>query len=248
MDGELQFKKRMTELSERCFERGVYTFGEFLNPTEIAYAESLKLPVRPRFYGGAEFCERKIICFGSKEELGYEQDFPVSIIKVSPTSPKFARALTHRDFLGSLLGLGIERSKVGDIFTDGKTAYIALFDGLAEFVTENLVKAGPNPVRAEACDGVPESFAPKKEERTVNVSSLRLDGIICRLYNLPRESGAELFKEERVLVNGRACLSCGYSPKEGETVSVRGFGKFVFLGESGVSARGRLFVKIEVYI
>ena len=74
-------------------------------------------------FGGAAGAERVMIRFGDEESLGYEQPFPIAIIKAEPVSPKFAEKLTHRDFLGAILNLGIERSTVGDIIVRESTAY-----------------------------------------------------------------------------------------------------------------------------
>ena len=237
--------KRAEELARRAFGRGVYTYGDFLSPSEQAEVNSAR-PVAPaEFYGGAPFCERKMAAYG---DFGFEKDYPLEVVEIKPRSDKFFREVTHRDFLGAILGLGIERCKVGDIFTDGKTAYAVISEKLARFVAENLLKVGANAVYCSVCGGVPEDFAPKKETRKLNVSSLRIDSLICRLFNLPREAGAEAVTLGKVNVNGRECVTPSFSPKEGDAISVRGHGKFIYKGESGVSSKGRLFVTVEVYV
>ncbi|MBP5308644.1 MAG: hypothetical protein J6Z34_05885 [Clostridia bacterium] len=242
---EKRFIDRINELALRAFERGVYVYSDFLNPTEEAEVKAAVFPVPVTFYGGAVFCERKMAAFG---DFGYEKNFPLSVLEITPKSEKFFKPVTHRDFLGALLGLGIERGKVGDIFTDGKTAYAVISDKLGQFVSDNLKKVGPNDVACTLCDAVPERFGPKKEERKINVSSPRIDAVICRVFNLPREAGAGLVSLGKVTVNGRECASPSYTPKEGDVISVRGAGKLIYRGECGVSSKGRLFVSVEVYV
>ena len=91
-----ELKKRLTELAGRAAERGYYIYTDFLSPTGIAVAEGLRLPVPITAFGGAEFCERRIIRFG---DFGYEEEFPLRIIKISPASERFFKAVTHRDIL-----------------------------------------------------------------------------------------------------------------------------------------------------
>ena len=237
-----EFINRITELANRAYLRGIVTHSDFLSPSEAEEVRCAKLPVPCEFFGGAEFCERKIAAFG--DSCGA---YPLAVLKIVPKSEKFSKPLTHRDFLGAFLGLGIERCKTGDIFTNGKTAYAVVSDKLVQFVTENLVKVGPNAVTCSVCGGVLEEFAPKKEERKINVSSPRIDSVICRLYDLPRDTGAEAVALGKVAVNGRECTAPSYSPKEGDVISVRGYGKFIYKGECGVSAKGRLFIAVEVY-
>ena len=112
---EKRFIDRINELALRAFERGVYVYSDFLNPTEEAEVNAAGCPVPVTFYGGSVFCERKMAAFG---DFGYEKNFPLSVLEITPKSEKFFKPVTHRDFLGALLGLGIERGKVGDIFTD----------------------------------------------------------------------------------------------------------------------------------
>ncbi len=242
------FSKRIEELAARAFSRGVFTYSEFLSPSNIARVKDMRLPVSVCFYGGGDFCERKVARFGNPDAIGYEEDFPVRIVKIEPTSKKFAKPLSHRDFLGAVIGLGIERDKVGDIFTDGMTAYVAVNDKLAAYITQNLQKAGANTVVGSIADNIPQGFEPKISEVSVTVSSLRLDAIICRLYNLSREQGLELFKEGKVSVDGKLCENASHLPKGEQIISVRGYGKFCFKGETGTSKKGKLYVLLNVYV
>ena len=90
--------------------------------------------------GGYQDAERVMLRFGGEELMGYEEEFPISCLKVSPVSAKFADVLTHRDYLGALMNLGIERDRLGDILIAGNEAFIFCTSSMADFITENLVK------------------------------------------------------------------------------------------------------------
>ena len=121
-DTEL-IKKRLSELADRSYSKGQFTFTQFLNMAELSvYYEIGKTLnyAKPSVYGGYEGAERAVVRFGNPEELGYEEAFPIDLLEISPVAEKFADDLTHRDFLGALMNLGIERELLGDIIVTGK--------------------------------------------------------------------------------------------------------------------------------
>ena len=106
MENELELtKKRLTELSRRAFERGIQTSSDFLSPGEQAEAVRLRLPEPAVFEGGYPEAERRVAVFGGGEA-------PVICLEIAPTAPKFAGELTHRDYLGSLMALGLRRGRL----------------------------------------------------------------------------------------------------------------------------------------
>ena len=110
-----QLQKRFLELAERAYQNGTYVFTPFLGIQEqsVFYKMEKMLPPVPwEAFGGMKGCERRMVRFGSEGLCGYEQPFPIACIAVRPRSAQFAEPLTHRDFLGALMGLGIERDKM----------------------------------------------------------------------------------------------------------------------------------------
>ena len=117
---EQQLKNRIKDLADKSFRQNVYTFTGFLGLSEqdlfwkmiqkgeLSYAAH-------KLFGGYEEAERVIVRFGAEDDLGYEEDFPIVCVHIKPLIVKFADALSHRDFLGALMNLGIERSTLGDI-------------------------------------------------------------------------------------------------------------------------------------
>ncbi|MBO4415538.1 MAG: hypothetical protein J5824_06100, partial [Lachnospiraceae bacterium] len=199
-------------------------------------------------------CERCMIRFGDFEDEDESDSkdlcpgFPIKTIKISPVQAKFADDLTHRDFLGAVLGLGIEREKTGDIIISDNTAYFFVHRDIAQFIVDSLEYVRHTHVRAEICDELPEAVKPQLEKRQVIVSSNRIDAVISKLYNLSREQSLKLVSEGRVFVNGAEITSNSRALKEDDVVSVRGFGKWIFRGESGKTRKDRLYVEVEVYV
>lgn len=94
-------KRRVLDLANRCYQQNIYTFSGFLNAAEVSdvYSMERELDFIPwKLFGGTEGCERQMLRFGSEETLGYEEEFPISCVVIRPSAPKFAEALSHRDF------------------------------------------------------------------------------------------------------------------------------------------------------
>ena len=248
-DKEL-LKKRFTELANRAYNSGIFTFTSFLGLAEQSAFSEIKRElgsIRYTAFGGAAGCERVIIRFGSEDELGYEMPFPISVIKAEPASPKYADKLTHRDFLGSILNLGIERETLGDIVIINNTGYIFALEGIAPYITENLVRVKHTDMHAEIVEKIPDGELFKTERRTVQVSSERLDAIVARVFSLSRDEAASLFKKRLVFASGKQIDSSSYTPKADEVISVRGSGRFIYRGFISNTRKGKMNVEIDVY-
>lgn len=243
------FENRINELYNRSLNRGIFVFTDFLSPSK---AEEVKRLVGNgnaalSFFGGCDFAERVIARFGDTEELGYEEEFPIKLIKITVSSGKFSAPITHRDVLGATLNLGIERSKIGDVFVKGGEAYVFVAESVAGLIASELKTVSRNPVTVCFADSLPDDFRPTTEEREISVSSNRADAIISRVYNLSRDESSTLFGKGMVAINGKVTEKGEKTLKPGDVVTARGYGKFVFVGESGLSKKGKLYVKITIY-
>ena len=113
-----QLKNRFHDLADKAYQQGIFTFTGFLGLSEqdIFWREEAALKYAGFcMSGGCEGSDRVVVRFGNAEELGYEIPFPIVCIHIEPLTVKFAEQLSHRDFLGALMNLGIERSTLGDI-------------------------------------------------------------------------------------------------------------------------------------
>ena len=239
--------KRYTELAERARRTYSYTYTGFHSPSGAALAYRAADEREIRMWGGTEGCERVVIRFGREDDLGYDEEFPIRIIHIEPKSGQFADKLSHRDFLGAILNLGIERDRVGDILIHENTAYVFILDDIADYVRDMLENVKHTAVRCTDVDEIPEEAGPKLIREEISVASLRLDAVIAKLFHLSRTDSKELFDREKVFVNGRVCRNAEYAPKEGDSVSVRGFGKFDNKGELRTTKKGSLVLEVDRY-
>lgn len=249
-DTEL-IKKRFIELARKSYNAGIFTFTDFLGLAEqSAFGEIKKELPRVPFeaFGGAEGAERVIIRFGSEEELGYSLPYPISVVKIQPISPKFADRLSHRDFLGAILNLGIERDTLGDIVIMDNVGYIFALENMAKYIADSIIRVKHTDVCATVVTELPDGELYRTERRIVQISGERLDAVIAKLFSLSREDAQLLFKKRLVFADGRQIDSASYVPKENERISVRGHGRFVYIGHQSTSRKGKLNVGVELYI
>ena len=246
-DEENMLKKRFIELAERAFSKNIYTFTEFLSPAEQSVLKSCVHGIPYNFDGGFENSEKAIAVFGSEELCGYEESAPISFIKIEPCSMKFSGELAHRDFLGSVMSLGIRRSTLGDIIVKNNVAYAPCLESIADYLCENLIKIKHTNVRCSKVEHIPEDALPQPVESEFVVASERLDSVVSSIYKLSRSESKGLCEHEKVLVGGIPVLNASYTPKEGDIISVRGHGKFIYCGIKLETKKGRLRCTAKIY-
>lgn len=245
-----QLKNRFRDLAERSYTQGIYTFTGFLGLGEQDIFWQQERELRHAGYaleGGCQDADRVVVRFGSEAELGYQTPFPIVCIHIRPIQQKFADDLSHRDFLGALMNLGIDRGTLGDIKVGDREAYLFCLDSVAEFICDNLTQVRHTHVQCTLTEDFED--IPQEEPETVNiqVQSLRIDAVLSKVYNVSREKSMELFRAGRVYVNGRLCENNSRLLKMGETVNARGFGKFSLIGEPRETRKGKLAVEAAVY-
>lgn len=251
MDKEqIQLQNRFRELADKSYTQNIYTFTGFLSLAEQdVFLQMSKEAghVSYQLFGGEKLCERKMLRFGCPEELGYEEEFPIACIHIQPLLKKFADELSHRDFLGALMNLGIERSTLGDIFVTDKEAYLFCQEGMTEFICEKLDKVRHTNVRCRLVKGAQELLVQEPEPVELTASSERADGVIAKLYRLSREKSQSLFAEKKVYIDGRLTENLSRSLKAGELVTVRGFGRFLYEGVKYETKKGKLCIRAKLY-
>ena len=249
-EGEL-LRKRFTELAVKSYNAGIFTFTDFLGLAEQSEFDAVKGKISGYSYtlfGGAVGAERVMIRFGSEEELGYEVPFPISTLKVAPKDKKFSEKLTHRDFLGAILNLGIERDCLGDIVIRESEAFVFCKESVAEYIRAELFRVRHTEVVVSLCEELPEGELYKTEAKRIQVSGERLDAVIARAFSLSREDAQNLFAKRLVFATGRQIDSVSYKPKTDEVISVRGYGRFIYRGYETLSKKGKLNVALDMYV
>ncbi len=251
MDEAELLTKRFAELAQESYGRGRFTFSDFLSLAEqdLFYRGERELSYAfPRLFGGVEGCERKMLRFGDRESLGYEEEFPIVCLKLAPLAPKFADELTHRDVLGALMNLGIKRSMLGDIVVRAKEAFVFCHEKIAPFLLENLKKAKHTDLRVCLCEDLPEGALFCTREKTVQCASARVDLVIAKCYELSRGEAQALIEGGKLFIGGKNCTDVSRPCGEGEVFSLRGYGKFIFRGTSSLSRKGKLNLLLEEYV
>lgn len=245
---ERLLKKRISELAGYCYQRDIRSYTDFLTLNEQTIFHSMKHmlpPVTWLMAGGYEAAERKVVCFLPSYE-DETADLPISILEAVPASPRFAKQLTHRDYLGAVMNLGITRSAVGDILMNGNGCFIFCLDKMAAFLAEELTMVGHTPVLCRPVKQA-ETFAPVFEKVGGSVASPRLDSVLALVFKTSRSKALPYIEGEKVFIDGRLCISPGRQLKGGEIISVRGLGKFRYTGVENETKKGRLFISAERY-
>ena len=258
-------KARIRDLDRTAWERDVTKHTGFLTASEqadfLTWEKELVHPDR-FFSGGWTEAERRMLIWPASYEMMSAENDPaaketaqtvlsgqlIACVKASPVNAKFSDDLSHRDFLGALMNLGIERDQIGDILIRENTAYIFCGAALAGVITDELARVKHTEIRTEKVPLSECDIRPELAEMRVNVASERLDAILSAVFKLPRSKAAEAVDGEKVFVDGRIAAGCGHRLKEGAKVSVRGLGKFIYDGIENESRKGRLFVKIRKYL
>ncbi len=256
---ELIFRKHMEELAKSAYFKNLCVYTDFLNLNEQSILKSMERqlsPVAYSLYGGCIGAERVMACFHGDLESScckelpaddYCAGYPICCVQIVPAHSRFAEALSHRDYLGAILNLGIDRCKTGDIILKDDAAYFFCDTLIASFICDTLERIRHTAVRVSISEE--EQIQERSfEELHASVASLRLDAVISAAFHTSRSSLSNLAPCGRVFVNGRETLSNSYMLKPGDTVSVRGYGKFILKEQGNLTKKGKTNITIEKFI
>lgn len=244
---EYILSKRLLELANNTYQRNIPTFSDFLNLNEqdiFNQTLSKMPPICIKTMGGYYLAERKVIGFYPGES--FCKSNPIVCLKISPLNRKFSEELTHRDYLGGLIHLGIDRSVLGDIVVAEDGAYLFCLEKISPFIIQELTRIKHTAVAA-AETVFDETVSLHTEEITGFLASLRIDAMLSLVTGMSRSKAVSYIEEAKVFVNGKLVTSNGFTIKEDDIISVRGVGKFQYKGTSGTSKKGRFFVTIRKY-
>lgn len=202
------------------------------------------------FWGGYEDAERKLCVFLPDwldgEGFQSSEDCPLTALTLS--APQDA-ALTHRDYLGSILGLGINREKVGDLLVGEGVCQVLLLREVEKILLTQLDQVGRTRVKIAPCP-LDRLSPPEKNIRTIRdtVATLRLDAVAASGFSTSRSKMAALISSKKLTVNGRECDKPDRAVEEGDVLACRGLGKCVLKEVAGQSKKGRTMILIERYL
>ena len=249
----LLFQKRIRELTGRAARTGVSQFTDFLNLYEQNLLHDTlqrDFGIAWKTFGGYEQAERQMAAF-LPDAFSYgeeEPDYPIACLRIRPKNRRFAEELTHRDILGALMNLGIERCKTGDIPVLEEEASLFCHASLADLICRELVRIRKTSVVCTPCGKADFIYTPRTKTISGSISSLRLDALLSVAFQSSRSSLLALIQEGKVFVNGKLITSNAFIPKEGDLVSVRGLGRFRYLGLGGQTKKGRMVALTERFL
>ena len=240
---------RVLDKWEQCRERNVPTATAFLSPAEQSAAESLLRAAGGaegwRFFGGFSAAERRKLLFAPDWLPTEELPAHAGIVCVECRFYA-ADALTHRDFLGSLMGLGLAREKLGDILVGEGCAQILAEESVEEFLLREFTSAGRTRLTVCACP-LETLRAPEARSRELRdtVMSLRLDSVTASGFSVSRSRAAELISAGRVELNWRPCDKPDRAVAQGDTITCRGLGRCEVAQVGGQSRKGRICIVLR---
>lgn len=208
------------------------------------------------YYGGYSEAERKIAVFIPKfynvsedelyDFLKENSENPLSALKI--TKDKFA-TVSHRDYLGAIMGLGIKREMLGDIVVSDEGCTLFCLNSISDYICSNLKQAGRGQLTVTHCD-IDELILNEIKTETVfvSVASMRLDCLVAACFRLSRNSAVSFITQGLVYVNSEQILKTDYTLKQGDKLVLRGKGKTVIEEIIGESKKGRLHINIKRYI
>lgn len=242
------FAARVSDAVRQADRKMVPKFTMFLDERQIALAQ---MQLRREhcsnymFFGGYEGAQRQMLGVFPDYREPDAGLFPIAGLAVSFRKEE---RLTHRDFLGSFMALGVKREVVGDILVEEGQAVVCLYEKQFDYFTDNLKtvgRAGVSPGRADL-KGL--SYQPSFRQITGTVASLRLDSIVSLALGTSREKAAEKIRAGLVTLNHFISDSVSAGVQPGDVFSVKGSGKYLLSDDIRETKKGRLFLTVNQYI
>lgn len=238
-----------------CEESSVITHTDFLDlkaQSDVSTELNKMKNARCIFYGGYDMAERKAVIFLPfyvNDFFDYTKDSPELCPYVMLRAEKDSfSSLSHRDYLGALMGLGIKRQKIGDIITDEKGCYFFADRQIKDYLCQNFTSAGRGTLRTyEIHDNTELKISLNTQEKTCFVKSLRLDAVISAVFSLARSKASGFIEKGLVFVDDRQITKPDCKLKEGDKLVLRGAGKAIIRDESSNSKRGRTVLIVDVF-
>lgn len=247
---EEELLRRAQDLAERCERTATVTGTGFLTPAQqYALQAWARRGTENAFLllGGSDSAERKAGFFLPYWQSAEAFD-PEEVLKAVRITAPFGKP-GHRDYLGSILGLGIRREWIGDIFLEDNTAYVVCLPSVQRVLLEQLDHVGRCGVKTAA---VPLTGIPQQERKvkamSFTVQSLRLDAVVGGMFRLSRTQAAEKIRMGLVSLNYEECLRTDAAVKAGDIISLRGGGKGCVADVGGTSKKGRQFLQCEIWL
>lgn len=248
---EKGFVDRAWEWVVRAAERHETKRTDFLDPRQahILLALANREPdVQVRLDGGSPQAERRRALIGPDYAPLDDEDIGIAVLDISSDDKRIAE-LDHGDYLGALLGLGIKRDKIGDLNVGEYGCHALIAEDIGGFLLGHMKQAHRVDVRTSLLPlSALRASAAELREETISVASLRLDGVASDVFRLSRAKIMEPIRAGRCRVNWKPEENPAAALRAGDTVSIKGFGRFRVLEVEGISKSGRIRVRIGKFV
>lgn len=261
MDKEdIIFRKRMEDLASMAYRNYYYEASDFLNEREQSIVKNMAdsgafAGVQVLYDGGYEHATRQVVIFTNEDGLVPVNDYPITALEIRPKAVRFADVLTHRDVLGALMHLGINRNQIGDILMNPndsdskKLSSVILFckTGLYKYIQEELQQIRKTMVTVKEIALQDIHYVPSFIEMNVVVSSLRIDAVFSTVLKCSRNTFKTMVQSGNIYLNHRELYSGSTILKNDDVISIRGYGKYRFTKCIRETRKSRLLVSVEKY-
>lgn len=246
-----KFNKEDKELAIKIYNnimvscnKDITMFSKFFLPPNIWNAlkdENLNVSIPIDSDGAFDDGDRRMLSFNNI----YDIEYPYKCLQIKNMS-KFS-TLLHRDYLGALMSLGIEREKIGDLRVEYQSAYVPVYEDLADYIIASLKEVKNSPVEIKV---IPKSKLPKSntEEIIINISSQRIDNYVSKLANVSRSKALELIQSGKVLVDYSKSKDKSQEITVNQTITISGVGKFITGEIVGYTKSRKSKVSIKKYL
>ncbi len=222
----------------------------FLSPRELEMAKYLfGEPEGLHAFGGYGEAERKMLVYLPEyleESALYEEDSPCICLRATFYQ---GDTLSHRDFLGALMGAGIGRETVGDICVGKSSCDFFVTAEIAPYILQNFLSAGRTKLSLQQIP-LAEAQIPEPEVKEIKdtMASLRLDSVISSGFRIGRSLAAQYVGAGKAAIDGLPCEKPDKAVAEGMKISVRGLGKIKLVSVNGRTKKDRISVTIHRYV
>ena len=229
-----------------CYSEETAQYSNFLTMEEISAADHLlrNSGLYYRFWGGYEAAERKITIISLDEHV---DEYPFELL--CGQWDKFGE-ISHRDVLGAVMASGIERRCIGDILFDKaqRRFYMFTLTRMSEYIRKTVVQIGKCSIVWFVASDLSALPCQAVQQCKIPVSSLRIDAVIATVFHLSRQRAQDIIDEKSVFIDHTLVTKVTQNVREGCSVVVRGYGKFIFLEQIGLSKKGKPCILIKQYL
>ncbi|WP_035290103.1 YlmH/Sll1252 family protein [Clostridium sp. KNHs214] len=244
-------KNKLSNIEEKiclAYKANMVVYSnEFYTPDECNEIKTISNKNSVNFYSYGVFkdSERRMVAFSTEEEK--ELFYPLELLKIKANT-KFLN-LQHKDFLGSIMALGIKREKLGDLILKEDCCYLPVEKDMVDFIKYNLQHINKSPCKISLLDILTDEIPQYSfEEKVIIITSNRLDSMVSSLCNVSRSKAIQWIGMGNVLIDYVSADKKDCRVKTNSVITVRGYGKYKIGDILGYTQKDRIKMEIKKFI